>query len=642
MTTEFPELSSLTENDRQRVGGKAAGLGELHDLGLPVPRGFVVPADVLAMQDESGLAKLLESAIAERGLCPPFAVRSSAVAEDGAHASFAGQFATELGVSGTGLAGAVLRCASSADHQNVSYYAEAVGGQQGDHLRVSVIVQELVAADLSAVMFTADPLTGDPDTYVLEVVRGPGASLVGGMTEPFTVRVFADGMEVVNRPDWADTRIEARVLGLSGRLRAMGRAITRHRGAPQDVELCVTADDLVIPVQTRAITSLPSTARRSFTLRYVEVGLATRSALGDLAERDKVRLRMVAESGGLSVGRAWIICAAATPDRCSTSGDSVDPPPPADLRAVPQISFVLQDPARLSGAIVRRFSAAAGRIADLEAMVQIVGRAHDRFALIATEIRQARLSGVARRFGEKILIEVGFGAFVPKGVVATSQYVCSLDGEILQCEPTVQEHLFLIEDGQARTERIDQVPELSAAHCRSVAKAVEVANEHYINPSVEFGVDEPGTFFLIDFVEESAEGAEPRPDNLSVLSPGHFRGRVVRVEDDQVLMHDSLDAHFHNDRPGDESTGSDDPVVVVARLPYLSLERFMRQRDPRSMAFVFRNGSYLSHLSIVLRELGIPAIVDAEAYEALRVDEHVVVDTGSGKVSTASRHEEAR
>nr|MYU47826.1 hypothetical protein [Streptomyces sp. SID7803] len=73
---------------------------------------------------------------------------------------------------------------------------------------------------------------------------------------------------------------------------------------------------------------------------------------------------------------------------------------------------------------------------------------------------------------------------------------------------------------------------------------------------------------------------------------------------------------------------SDDPVVVLARLPYLSLERLIRARDPRSIGFVFRNCSYLSHLSIVLRELGIPpALVDAEAFDTVEPGAMVRLDS---------------
>ncbi|MET9357467.1 PEP/pyruvate-binding domain-containing protein [Streptomyces sp. NPDC006617] len=628
---EVPDLRSLRAADTPVVGGKAAGLGELTAIGLPVPPGVVLPARFLNGNDERALADLLPGLVRERGVRPPFAVRSSALCEDGEHASFAGQFHSELEVDEAGLAGAVVRCARSADAKNVQHYADALGvapGLSGQH-SVSVIVQEQVAADLSGVLFTADPLTGDPDTYVLEVVPGPGSALVGGTTEPLALRLGSDGVVVTTRPDWCDESFEARVLGLCLRLRELGRSVTEHRGSPQDIEFCTTADDTVVPVQARPITSLPALSARSFDLTFTPVCHATSDELGALARLDKVRLRLVAESCGLRVGRAWII-------RAQASGSPRQEEPtalPPGLSDAPQISFVLQDPARLGGSIVRRFSAVGSRSHDLRETVQLVGASHDRFALIATEIHDAELSGVARRFGDHVVAEVGFGAFVPKGVVATSQYVCTTDGTIEHTEPVRQERAFLIEQGMPRAVTIGRTPTLTPEQCRMVCQAVEVANQYHTRPSVEFGVERDGSLFLIDFVEDGADDAGPRPEDLGIISSGRLAGRVVRVDDDRALELASLDSHFHTDRPGAAPAAVHDPVIVVAALPYLSLESFIRERDATSLGFVFRNCSYLSHLSIVLRELGVPALVDRQAYDRLRADDHVLLDTADRTVA---------
>ncbi|MFE0276361.1 PEP/pyruvate-binding domain-containing protein [Streptomyces sp. NPDC058992] len=645
---DIPALSSLRAADSGRVGGKAAGLGELLAIGLPVPPGFVLPAGALSplLSDRGGLARLLASLVDEHGLRRPFAVRSSAAAEDGANASYAGQFASELGVGIQDLAAAVERCARSGESDRAAHYtgrmeadgsgggtevASGEGAAAGERVAISVIVQEQVPADLSGVLFTADPVTGDRESYLLDVVPGAGSALVGGETEPLSVRLSSDGMRTVNRPDWCDAALETRVLGLIAEIRSLGKAVTDHRAAPQDIELCVTADNAVIPVQARPITALPAPAHRDFALRFIPVTSADRAELGGLTSLDKVRLRLIAEENDLAVGRAWIVRARPTAD---STGPDASPLPEA-LRDAPQISFVLQDPARLSGSIVRRFSAAGTRREDLDGIVQLVGAAHDEFALIATEVRSAVQSGVARRFDDRILVEIGFGAFVPKGVVTTSQYVCTPDGKVVQRELTLQERAFVIEDGQPRSVVADRTPELSDRQIEEVCRAVAVAGAYYQQPSVEFGITSDGSFFLIDFVDEDTEGAAP--EALNVIAPGRVSGRVIRIDDDHDLLMESLDFHFHTDRS--DAAGSrpaEDPVVVLARLPYLSLERFIRGRDPRSVGFVFRNCSYLSHLSIVLRELGIPALVDAKAFDTLAADSVVVLDSASQTVGPAT------
>ncbi|MGQ4436287.1 MULTISPECIES: PEP/pyruvate-binding domain-containing protein [unclassified Streptomyces] len=633
---DIPALSSLHAADSARVGGKAAGLGELIAMGLPVPPGFVLPSELLATDlaaDESSFSLRLSALVQEHGLRPPFAVRSSAAVEDGAQASFAGQFATELDVPTAGLAGAVARCARSGRGASAAYYADRMGDTSGveNGVPISVIVQEQVAAELSGVLFTADPVTGDRDSYLLDVVPGAGAALVGGETEPFSIRLSGSGFDVVNRPDWSDVALEARLLGLVGGIRSMGEAITERRSTPQDIELCITSEDTVVPVQARPITSLPTPRLRTFDLEYVPVSLATRPELDALTTLDKVRLRLIAEEASLEVGPAWIIRAKSVADAAATASAPV----PTGLRDAGQISFVLQEPPRLSGSIVRRFSAAGNRQADLDGILQLVGAAYDEFALIATQVRTALMSGVARRFGDRILIEVGFGAFVPKGVVTTSQYVCTTDGGVLERELILQEHAFLIEEGRPRRVVIDRTPELSDEQCRQVCLAVSVANNYYEQPSVEFGIEEDGTLFLIDFVDEATDDSAA-PQELGIISPGALVGRVVRIDEDQELLVESLDSHFHSDRS--EQSGplaSDDPVIVLARLPYLSLERFIRERDPRSIGFIFRNCSYLSHLSIVLRELGIPAMVDREAFDTLTADTRARLDSNTRTVTSA-------
>ncbi len=615
-------LESLRGEHRPDVGGKAAALGELAALGLPVPRGFVLPADSLTGADVPALRACLEDAVARAGLRGPFAVRSSAAAEDGPTASFAGQFRSELHVTADGLASAVLRCAASADSAQVAFYAGSMR-HAAPAPGVSVIVQEQVNASLSGVMFTGDPLTGDRGTYQVELVRGLGDALTSGRLAPLRVQLDGTDLDVVDRPDWADQELERRVLRLSVPLRALGRAVSDHHRRPQDIEFCVTDADEVILVQARPITALPAGERLDFRLDAVAVDAAARERLGgDLLALDKVRLRLFAEDVGLPAGHAWIISAKAAPD-----GDPLPRTLPAGLLAAHQVSFVLQRPARFNGAVLRRFSARDSRDADLDGLLQVVGRAHEEFTLIATEVRRARLSGLARRIGDQVIVEVGFGAFVPKGVVSTSQYVCALDGEVLAERPVRQDRAFLIEDGETRVVRIGDTPAMTPRQCREVCRAAVTAAERYRHPSLEFGIEEDGTVFLIDFIEEDA-GHQAPPSDLRVVSPGATTGRVLRIADDPAESEEALHAHFHDRRQlFDRHALGGDSVVIAADLPYLSLERVIREHDHRRMAFVFRHCSYLSHLSIVLRELRIPAVVAPEAFTWLETGVMAAVET---------------
>ena len=95
------ELSGPGARDRSRVGGKAAAIAELERLELPVPASVVLDVSWFGRDDEAFTAAL-ESVLDALGHETTLAVRSSAVDEDGAGASFAGQFESHVEAPATG------------------------------------------------------------------------------------------------------------------------------------------------------------------------------------------------------------------------------------------------------------------------------------------------------------------------------------------------------------------------------------------------------------------------------------------------------------------------------------------------------------------------------------------------------------
>lgn len=208
--------------DVATIGGKGASLQRLAGLGFRVPPGFclttaafraqlagmidgapVVPPDATARIATSlaagplvpdvqavlagAVGKLVET-LADSGLPPRFAVRSSAVAEDGSAASYAGLHETELDVTPAGIEGAVRRCwASLWSPAAVAYRARRA--QEPEQAAMAVVVQALVPADASAVVFTCHPVTGREDQVVITSTRGLGDAMVAGTVTPDTTIV---------------------------------------------------------------------------------------------------------------------------------------------------------------------------------------------------------------------------------------------------------------------------------------------------------------------------------------------------------------------------------------------------------------------------------------------------------------------
>lgn len=177
--------------DEPVYGGKAAGLGRLLAGGARVPSGFAFPA-----QTETPVAwpeawrEELRARAAPLLAAGAVAVRSSAPGEDAEAKSFAGIFATVLGVATTdGLLDAVAVCIRSGASDQARAYA-------GDGLAaraVGVVVQAQVEARCAGVCFTVDP-AGKDAAVVIEAIAGTGDALVSGRSAPEGWRVYRSGL----------------------------------------------------------------------------------------------------------------------------------------------------------------------------------------------------------------------------------------------------------------------------------------------------------------------------------------------------------------------------------------------------------------------------------------------------------------
>src|SRR5215208_474267 len=308
-------LQEIDEMQVAVVGGKGAHLGELSRIdGIRVPAGFCVttdgfsravaavpsiddlldrisrldPDDRESLHRLSGqvrriieaepiptdLATAVTQALAEVGAQNAFAVRSSATAEDLSTASFAGQHATYLNVTGRdAILRHVSRCWASLFTEEAMTYRRRIGL---DHrqVRMAVVVQRTVFPKAAGILFTADPLTGNRKTVSIEASFGLGEGLVSGLVNPDVYGV-RDGEVVVRRIGSKEravtaapaggTREEAVAPERQGqpaltdaqvvRLAELGRRIEAHFGRPQDIEWCLVDDEFQI-VQSRPITTL--------------------------------------------------------------------------------------------------------------------------------------------------------------------------------------------------------------------------------------------------------------------------------------------------------------------------------------------------------------------------------------------------
>jgi pyruvate,water dikinase len=317
-------LEEVGKEDLAVVGGKGASLGEMIKIGVPVPGGFAVTA--LAFRDfieRSGIARKLfdslkvdvndsaqlrfaeenakriimeakvpediEQAIKSRyeefcereGEEVIVAVRSSATAEDLPDASFAGQQETYLNVRGAKeVFYAVRRCWASLYGARAVFYRVEQGFQH-EKVNLSAIIQKMVAAEKSGVMFSSQPSTGEP-LVVIEAAWGLGETVVSGSVSPDNYVMDRAAGRILNRtvavkeimtvrdPKSGETvtipvpegKKEAMVLTDNEilDLAKYGEILERHYGIPQDIEWGIEKGEIYI-LQSRPITTIKAKKR---------------------------------------------------------------------------------------------------------------------------------------------------------------------------------------------------------------------------------------------------------------------------------------------------------------------------------------------------------------------------------------------
>ena len=262
--------------DDREHGGKAAQLGAALRAGLPVPPGFALAHQhVDAIADGASSHDLAHTLASLGGIV---AVRSSAIGEDGASASFAGQHLTVLGVTcGQTLVDAIRKVRDSARAPAALAYRQRLG--LDTEPRMGVVIQRIIDAETAGVLFTQDPMTG-ADERVIEAAWGLGEIVVAGLVTPDRYRIARDGrvlersagdkdLAIRLRPDGGTEETEvdpdhaaALCLGteqLDG-LHRLALRCEEHTRAPVDLEWAFAAGELFL-LQQRAITRAGTSAR---------------------------------------------------------------------------------------------------------------------------------------------------------------------------------------------------------------------------------------------------------------------------------------------------------------------------------------------------------------------------------------------
>lgn len=267
-------VRALSDAHDGRSGGKASSLARLLRAGFTVPDGFVIDVDSdlsLASQFDDTVRDQIDLELSRLG-DPVVAVRSSAADEDRADASAAGMYDTVLGVRGTDeVCAAIVSCARSADSVRIRDYRRRGGGAEKPVTGMSVLVQVLIEAEVSGVMFTPRHVT---EPTRIESSWGLGLSVVNGSLTPDSFEVGPAGAITVAlgpkqvRIDALDEQNGTRTTSVANELQTMrtlsdetllnlellGARVSAVFDGPQDIEWAI-ADGTIWIVQSRPVTA---------------------------------------------------------------------------------------------------------------------------------------------------------------------------------------------------------------------------------------------------------------------------------------------------------------------------------------------------------------------------------------------------
>jgi phosphoenolpyruvate synthase/pyruvate phosphate dikinase len=234
-------LDELRRTNLDRFGSKATTLGILIHAGFNVPGGITLDPSVAAnpFPHQSKIFDLLS----RDGL---FAVRSSAIGEDGKGHAWAGMFQSFLSVSRNEVMERILSCSESHRSMRVKKYADYHNICHGG---VAVIVQKMIDARISGVTFSRHPLDVERKSCVIEAVRGTGDMLVSGISTPLRTIIDSDG----STPE--HTAGELLSESAIQELRYIAIQVEILLSCPVDIEWAIDANNIIYVLQARPITA---------------------------------------------------------------------------------------------------------------------------------------------------------------------------------------------------------------------------------------------------------------------------------------------------------------------------------------------------------------------------------------------------
>lgn len=598
-------------------GAKAYWLDWMQRQGICVPHSFFIPImdrEIWKLDEEK--EKLRESLW---GLIrrisdgkKSFAVRSSAEQEDGVWESHAGRFKTFLDVK---------------DPEDIyrKILQVAASGEDGD--RLGVIVQEMIPAAYSGIIFSSEPGRGSKSELLISAVSGRGNRLVSGIEagEDIRVRCTANTMEIVS----GQLRVEESRLS---ELSKLAKRMERKLKFPVDMEWCVEKEtNKLYLLQCRPMTGIFA---RENVVVPVEKN-AVEKAPFDLSDTHLIDLKELA-------GKYHIL----TPDSffffCNCLSEEM-PEVPFNFHkssfysgySIALLSPQLEEqkaPLLVGNktavyATAKCYRFGIRNMADYENLTACLADLYKlaypiqwSCSFLIQELWRTRYSGMLQQTEDGGIIEISRGFFQTKGALSVNTYLLDGNGKVTYSKECRQEKYVDIIEGCILEYYNNENDVLSFSHTY-----IESLWDHFIGITksilepIEFGIleDEQMTPYLMGRFGGNRVNITAHTMERGVLSAGRITGKLVKLSDYEgwIQEHEVLE----------------ESVIFYLDKPDIQWQKLLEQYPASRMGFLFWEGALLCHLAILLRERQIPAVRGVSG-SLLKEGALYRLDTGSSEV----------
>jgi deoxycytidine triphosphate deaminase len=534
-----------------------------------------------------------------------FAVRSSGIREDTATSSMAGVHDTLLGVRGIdGVIDAIERCW----HSYFEAPAVAARVRAGDfdatpHL--AVIVQKMVEPTVAGVAFTGlEP--GAADRVTVEYVTGLADQLVAGVATP--TRVVSGDLGVAHHAELSEVV-------------TLARQLKEYQGHDVDVEWAADRTGVWL-IQVRPLTATmeraadpqPVGATRSLYFEQVPAGFdlgEVAGVYGGYVAKRGPAYRIAADNG-VPVGAGWVI---------QFNGRGLhDEQTARRLRA--ELATGSSSECVLDlGDTLRQIVIAKDEV--LDRLAELTGVGPDGIELRAAVVRdfiRGEFGVIVRSMESGLVAE-----YSPEGLLALNRGTAG--GHTL----VVSESGELVHTSGARPDADRLVP-----HVVRLGDFAAAMRARYGSVTLE-GIYSGGRIYFVDYSVVGPDPVVVSPSGAVRVSPGTASGRLFLLDDDDLLSRLSIGPAVSISRSADLSQYAGlarimDKVKALGEKPIIHASRpyaVLSVLIGHVAGFVFEQGSTLSHLAILLREAGIPAVVAA----GIKTADEVVISDGTVSVT---------